>query len=996
MFGASVRKDEENAVAMRPEMPNLRVSRRGKIIIGVVVALFFLLTVFGSLVRVYTEWLWFGELHYRNVYRSILWSRVVLFLIFGFVVAGVIAANLILAYRMRPPFRPISQEQENLERYRVVLEPRKRLLLAAVVIIAFFAGGMAGQQSWKIWQLWQHGVAFGVKDPQFNRDIGFYAWDYPAYRFLLGVGFNAIVFSLLLSLAVHYVFGAFRIATPGPKLTISARRHVTVLVFFFVLLKAIAYWLDRYGLVFSNRGKTTGASYTDVHASLPAKTMLFFIAILIAIAVLVSLWLKSAQIAAIAFGVLLVMSIGINGIYPALVQQISVKPNASDKEAPYIKRNIDATRAAYDIKSSTDGGNVTYVNYPGVSSLPAAQLPDKANAATVSNIRLLDPNVVSPTFTQNQRLKNYYGFQTKLDIDRYTVGGETSDYIVGVRELKASNLGVGQGNEAQANWINKHTVYTHGYGLVAAKANKDVQESDDFDAGNIPVSGFLKIDKPQVYFGELGVDYSIVGAQGTPREDDEGGAQKITYDGQGGVSLGNIFNRLAFAIKYRQGNFVLNDVASSKGAKIIFDRDPRERVQKVAPFLTVDSDPYPSVINGRIVWIVDGYTTLNNYPYSQQEQLGDVTANSLSTNNRTARQANNSINYIRNSVKATVDAYDGTVNLYAWDESDPVLKTWSKVFPNLVQPKSAIPKEVLDHIRYPEDLFEVQRALLATYHVDNPVTLYNVGDKWTVPSDPYASSGDQPPYYLLAGDPTDPGTATYQLTSPMRVNSNENLAAYISVDAQSGASYGKFTVLKVPSGTNTFGPTQVANQFKSETAINTEVNLFDQGGSQVIYGNLLSLPVGDGFLYVEPLYVQGSGASQPLLRRVIVYYGNKVGYGDDLSSALRNLTQARVGQEINGVGGGSSTTPSTSPPVTTPPATSSPSTGSTAPGASPTTVDTILGQLDQAFTRLQRAYQSGDFQAVGTAQADVQRLLQAYEKARGSATPGPSASPKPS
>jgi len=981
-------------VAMRPEMPSIRVSRRGKITIGVVVSLFILLTLFGSLVRVYTNWLWFGEVGFRGTFSTILWTRVVLFLSFGLLMAVILGANLVLAYRMRPPFRPISQEQENLERYRVAVEPRKKLILAGVLAIAFFAAGMAGQQSWKTWQLWRVGQSFGVKDAQFHRDISFFAWDYPAYRLLLGFGFNAIVFSLLLSLAVHYMFGAFRIATPGPKLTISARRHVTVLVFFFIALKACAYWLDRYGLVFSGRGKVTGASYTDVHASLPAKTILFWVAVLIAIAVLASLWLKSAQVAGISFGVLLVMSIGINGIYPALVQQISVKPNASDKEQPYILRNINATRAAYGIKTDTQGGDVTYTQYAGKPTLEAKQLPSASNAATINNIRLLDPNVVSPIFKQSQGIRNFYGFQTKLDIDRYiTPGGDTSDYIVGVRELKASDLGVGVGNEAQANWINKHTVYTHGYGLVAAKASNKVAAKEDFAAGNIPESGFLTIDQPDVYYGELGVDYSIVGAAGAPREQD-GDVQKSTYAGSGGVKLGNFVNRLAFAIKYRQPNFVLNDAVSAKGAKIIFDRDPRLRVQKVAPYLTVDSDPYPSVINGRIVWILDGYTTLSNYPYSQQEQLGDVTASSLATTNRTVRQANNTINYIRNSVKATVDAYDGTVRLYAWDESDPVLKTWRKVFPNSVLPKADIPQGVLDHIRYPVDLFEVQRALLATYHVDNPVQLYNVQDKWTVPSDPYAASGDQPPYFILAGTAQNPSVATYQLTSPMRVNSSDNLAAYISVNAQDGPNYGKFTVLRVPSGSTTFGPSQVANQFKSETAINTEVSLFDKPPSQVLYGNLLSLPIGEGFLYVEPMYVQGSGASQPLLRRVIVYYGDRVGYGVDLSSALRNLTQGRVGQDI---ASSDSTVPTTSPPTNSPPSTpsNSPSSSSSAP---PGDVSAILTQLDAAFARLQQAYKTGDFKAVGEAQADIQRLSEAYLKAR-STSPGASPtrpSPTPS
>jgi uncharacterized membrane protein (UPF0182 family) len=971
-------------VAMRPEMPSIRVSRRGKITIGVLVSLFLLISALGSLVRVYTNWLWFGEVGYREVFSSILWTRVLLFLLFGLLLAAVVGTNVLLAYRMRPPFRPISQEQENLERYRVALEPHKKLIFAGLLVVTFFAAGMAGQQNWKIWQLFRFGQSFGVKDPQFHRDISFFAWDYPAYRLLLGFGFNAVIFSLLLSLAVHYVLGAFRIATPGPKLTISARRHITVLVFFFIALKACAYWLDRYGLVFSERGRVTGASYTDVHASLPAKTILFWVAILIAIAVLASLWLKSAQIAGISFGVLLVMSIGISGIYPALVQQISVKPNAVDKEKPYIQRNIEATRAAYGIKTDTDGGTVTYTDYGTGIPQDAAKLP--TNTATVGNVRILDPNVVSPTFSTNQGLINYYGFPSKLDIDRYTVNGDTSDYIVGVRELKADNLGAGQ-----TNWINKHTFFTHGYGFVAAKANKDINRREDFSVGNIPPTGFLPIDKPQVYFGELGVDYSIVGASGT-RENDASN-QRSSYAGSGGVSLGNFFNRLAFAVKYRQGNFVLNDAVSAKGAKIIFDRDPRDRVLKIAPFLQVDGDPYPAVVDGRIVWFLDGYTTMGNYPYSEKNSLGSLTTDSLSNSNKTASQPNNRINYIRNSVKATVDAYDGTVKLYAWDESDPVLKTWRKVFPGVVQDKSAMPADVLAHVRYPQDLFEVQRAVLAQYHVSDAVQFYNVQNKWTVPDDPTVKGVHQPPYYLLAGANAGSGNPEYQLTSPMKVNDRTNMAAFVSVNSDATSpDFGKFTVLKLPSGSTIQGPEQIFTNFNSEPAISKDISLLSGTGSQVVHGNLLSLPVGGTFLYVEPLYVQGTGASTfPSLRRVLVSYGDKIGYGETLSSALRNLTQSVVGQEISNV----NNSPTSSPPTTTPPVSSSPPTSATAqPTVVPSDVNAILTQLDSALARLQAAYKAGDFQAIGQAQADVQRLSEAYLKAR-TASPSPSATLKP-
>ncbi len=978
-------------MAMRPDMPSIRVSRRGKIVIGVLVSLFVLLSALGSLVRVYTNWLWFGEVGYRGVFSTILATRIVLFLVVGLVLAVIIGANVFLAYRMRPPFRPISQEQENLERYRVALEPRKRLIFGALLVLTFIAAGMSAQSNWKIWQLWRNGVAFGVKDPQFHRDISFFAWDYPAYRLLLGLAFNAVVFSLLLSLAVHYLFGAFRIATPGPKLTISARRHVTLLVFFFIVLKACAYWLDRYGLVFSGRGKVTGASYTDVNASLPAKMILFWVAVLIALAVLASLWLKSAQIPIISFVVLLILSIGINGIYPAIVQQVTVKPNASDKEAPYITRNIQATRQAYGIVTDKDGGKVTYQDYKVTTKPDNAALT--SSDPTVSNLRILDPNVVSPTFSKFQQLRNQYGFANKLDIDRYEVDGQTLDYVVGVRELDQSKL---TGN--QTNWINAHTFYTHGYGFAAAAASSDVTNTKEFTEGDIPPQGPLDLSTPQVYYGELLPNYSIVGASGSPREYD-GADVKTTYAGSGGVSLSNPFNRLAFGMKYRETNFLLNDAAAAKGAKIIFDRNPRQRVEKVAPFLTVDGDPYPAVIDGRVQWIVDGYTTIANYPYSERQSLSDLTTDSLTATNRTASQANSDINYIRNSVKATVDAYSGKVTLYQWDD-DPVLRSWMKVFPNLIQPKSSMPGGVLAHVRYPQDLFEVQRKQLEQYHVDDARQFYNVADKWTVPNDPYLDSATvaQPPYYVLANAPASSGAhPQFQLTTPMKVNNSTNLAAYITVNSDPGPDYGKMTVLKVPNSTVIQGPEQIANTFNSNATISQNITLLNSGGSQVLHGNLLTLPIGNSFLYAEPLYVQASGSTgYPILQRVLVAYGDKIGYAANLADALDNLSHGPVGVSLLNGGLGSTGGQTSSPaPSTSPPASSSPSAEPTSPPVTGSQAQ-IVQQLNAALAKLQAAYRSGDFTAIGQAQTEVQRLTTAYLKAQ-SATPGkPSATPSPS
>ena len=982
-------------MAMRPPIPSLTLSRRAKIALIVVAAVIVLLILATSLVGVYVNWLWFDSVGFTQVYRSVIQLRFLLFFIFGVIMAVGIGVNLIVAYASRPPFRPMSPEQQNLERYRVVLEPRKRLILAAVLVVVGFTAGMSAQGDWRTWLLWVNGGSFGVKDAQFGRDVSFFAWDYPVYRLMLGFGFSLVIFSILFSVAVHYIFGAIRIQTPGPKITLSARRHLSVLIFLFIILKAIAYWLDRYGLVYSDRGNVTGASYTDVNASLPAKTILFWIAIIIAVLVIVSLWLKSPRLPGIAFVVLLILSIVINGVYPAIVQQVTVKPNASQKESEYISRNITATRQAYDVMTSTaSGGTVNYQNYSVTPSPSVAALV--STDPTVSDIRILDPNVLSQTFTQQQQLRNIYGFPDKLDVDRYTGDdGTTRDYVVGVRELDATNL-----TGDQTNWINSHTLYTHGYGFVAALASSDVTTTGNYTERDIPPTGPLKLTHPDAYYGELLPDYSIVGAEGAPREYDGSGATKVTYSGGGGVKLGNLLTRLAFAVQYKETNFLLNDAVGANGAKIIFNRDPRQIIQKVAPFLTVDGDPYPFVepTTGDIVWMVDGYTTMSNYPYSEKQSLSTLTSNSLSATNKTASQPNNQINYIRNSVKATIDAYTGKVNLYAWDAADPVLKAWMKAFPKLIQAKSDMPAGVLAHVRYPEDLFEVQRGLLASYHVDSPVTFYNASDKWTVPADPADSTANQPPYYVLAAPPTGGDTAQFQLTSPMKVNSRQNLAAFISVDSDPGPDYGKMTVLRLPTDSVVQGPQQIFNAFNTTAVISKDIALLGTGGSQIVHGNLLTLPIGNSFLYVEPLYVQGASSTGfPILQRILVAYGDKIGYGANLPDALANLGQSVVGESING---GSGAPTSSSAPTSTAPAptgSAAPSTGAGSTAA--TTITSVLQQLQTASLALQAAAKSGNLATIGAAEQRVLELTQQYLQLSGAATasvtPTASASPSP-
>jgi uncharacterized membrane protein (UPF0182 family) len=963
-------------VATRNPLPEIRLSRRVKLLLAVLAAIIVLIVLAVSSVGFYVNWLWFGSVHLREVYSTNLRIRIELFFIFGIFTALAIGANVVIAYLLRPPFRPISAEQQNLERYRVIIEPRKRLLLGAVLVLTLLSAGSSAQGHWQTWLLWRNGGSFGQKDPQFHKDISFFAFDYPMYRLVLSFAFSAVIFGAVAAIIVHYLFGALRLQTPGPKLTTAARRHLTVLVGVLVILKAIAYWLDRYGLVFSERDKFTGASYTDVHASLPAKTALFYIALIIAVGVFASLWMRSILLPGIGLAALIVVSIIAGGIIPAAMQQFSVKPNASTKEAEYISRNITSTRQAYDLVDSTDGGTVDYMNYSGAATQTPDQLP--SDTGTIDNMRLADPNVVAPTFTQQQQIQNFYGFAKTLDIDRYTTDGTTSPYVVGVRELDGSNL---TGN--QTSWIAQHTVYTHGYGFVAANATSGVNDASDFAEGDIPSTGFLNITTPQVYYGELMTDYAIVGAKGTNEYD--GNGTTSTYTGSGGVSLSNFFTRLAFAVNYSQPNFLLNDAVTG-GSKIIFNRDPKSLVEKIAPFLTIDSDPYPIVSNGRIVWMLDGYTTMNNYPYSEHQQFGDATTDSLSSTN--GSQANNDINYIRNSVKITVDAYNGTVNIYQWDDNDPLLKAWMKAYPGVVQPKSAIPTDVMAHIRYPEDIFKVQRSLLQTYHVTDPVQFYTERNKWTVPNDPTSGSGeDQPPYYVLADAPDGTSqTPSYQLTSPMKVNGRSTLAAYISVDSDPGPDYGKMTVLQLPTNSAIQGPEQVFSRFNADPTIAKDLSLFSGQGSQIIHGNLLTLPLGGSFLFVEPLYLQGGSTVFPLLQRVLVFYDDKIGYGTTFAQALQNLTEPNVGQDIGNT-----------PDTTSPPSTSSPPAGgSSTPAPTPTDVSAVLQQIAQVSQNLQNAYKNGDLAGIGTYQSQLYQLTQQYLQLEGSAAPtstAPSSSP---
>ncbi len=970
---------------------------RPRLLAPVAVTVVVLLVLGGVFVSLYTDLLWFRETGFSTVFSVQLRTKLLLFVAAGLLMAALIGANVTIAYRARPPFRPMSLEQQNLERYRVAIEPfLLPVLLVTSGVFGVFAG-LSAAGRWRTWLLWRNAVPFHQVDPQFHRDISYFTFTYPFQRFALGFALTAVVLSLLAAAATHYLFGGVRLQTVGEKVSPAARAHLSVLVGVFVLLKAVAYYLDRFGLAFSLRGVVQGASYTDVNSVLPAKTILVAIAVICAVLFFANIVVRNILLPAGALALLVVSAIVIGGIYPAYTQRFVVGPNEVTREATYIGRNIAATRAAYSI------GKVQLQPYAAATTASPDTL--RGDTGTLPNARLLDPNVLGPTFTQFQSIKQYYGFNTSLDIDRYTIGGKTQDYIVAARELEQGRL-----SPDQRNWINLHLTYTHGNGFVAAPANTFDPSTGRpvFAVGNIPATAPdggaspIRIDQPRLYYGEQSPDYSIVNT--TQAEIDgpagKGDAQATNhYDGTGGITLGSGFKKALFALKFREKNLLLSNALTDR-SKLQYIREPKQRVQKVAPFLQLDGDPYPAVVNGRILWIVDGYTTSSGYPYSQSSVLGDVTADST-----TGRQGNGAgagageVNYLRNSVKATVDAYTGKVTLYTWDTQDPVLKTWAKAFPGVMTPKSEISPELQAHFRYPEDLFKVQREQLAKYHVQDAKAFYNKEDFWDVPADPAtqanevinsqtvgtginpnASGPAQPPYYAILQLPESGSTPRFSLTTSFVARNNTNLSAFAAASYDTDGT-GQIRVLQVPRNTVIAGPGQVASLYEARTEISSALSLLRQGGSQVLLGNLLTLPVGGGLLYLEPVYTQASqGVQYPLLQRVIVSFGDKIVFQNTLPEALDALFGTGAAAAL---------------PTPTSGGTAPPSAGTAPPSVATAGLKADIAAADTAFKDGQAALAKQDFAGYGAAQKRLQAALN--QLAADSAAPaGPAGHTTPS
>ena len=966
--------------------------RRRSVLIPTIIVLALLVGGFVLFSGYFTDWLWFDSVGMTQVFTISIVTRLIMFGVFGLIMGVVVGLALWIAWRTRPTFQSMTPEQASLERYREALEPYRRRFAILISLALGVIAGLAASGEWGTFLLWRNATPFGIEDPQFGLDLSFFTFTLPFIQFLLTFGFATLFIAIVAVVIVQYLYGGLRLQPKGDRASGAAQSQLSLLIGLFILLKAVAYWFDRFALDTKSQQLVagfTGLKYTDVNAVLPALNILAAVSVLVSILFFINVFRRHWAIPVMGAILLVVTSVVAGMLYPLIVQQFQVRPSELVREQPYLERNINATRDAYDI------ADAEITDYPGTVAPPSSAVL-ASSAGTLDAIRLLDPAVVSPTFNQLQQIRGYYSFNNTLDVDRYSLDGGKRGAIIAVREINLAGI-----PDGQRNWTNDRAVYTHGYGVVAAYDNTALNNGQpDFFENDIPSEGLLDIEQPRVYFGELSPAYSIVGApKGSPPveldypDDASPSGQKTnTYDGTGGVPMGSLFGRLLFATKFQDANILLSDLVNAD-SRILWDRGPLTRVEKIAPWLTLDQDPYPVVADGRITWVVDGYTLSNEYPYSSRISLSEATSDSVST--RTLPSAllpRDQVNYVRNSVKATVDAYDGTVTLYAWDPSDPVLQTWMKAFPDVVQPADQMPDEIVQHVRYPQDLFKIQRAILSRYHVTDPVTFYNASDVWIVPNDPTVSPAEifQPPYYLTLQMPGQDEPA-FSLTTTFAPQRRQTLAAFMAVDSSPGENYGKMQVLQLPSNTTIPGPQQVQNNFESDPVVSSQLSLLRRGGSDVELGNLLSLPFNGGLLYVEPVYIRAAQDGYPLLRKVLVGYGENVALEDTLNVALAKVfgtspdstAEPTVDDELaqleEEAAGGDSTPAPVEPPQTT---------------GDPTLDLTIaIAEAQSAYTDGQRALAQGDFAAYGAAQDRLKAALDAIAAAESQLSGGAAGEP---
>ncbi len=864
-----------------------RFSRRSKVIAGLilVVLLAAILSLRGT-ARMWTDYLWFDSLGHGDVWTEILVYKIILSVIFIVLFFLLMYSNLAIADRLAPSSRPPGPEEDLLRHYHEAVSNRRRLVsLVIAILFALIVGGGTGGE-WQKAMLFFNSVDFGIEDPQFSKDIGFYVFQLPFIQFLVSWVFRALIIVAVITAIAHYVNGGIRVQTTGQRVTPQVKVHLSVLLALIALVRAVGYWFDRYGLNFSSRGPVDGASFTDVNAQLPALNLLLLISVLSAVLLVINIWQRGWVLPVTAVGLWMVVAIVMGAIYPAIIQRFRAEPEESKKEAVYIERNIEATRDALGLD------NVITRPYSPDTQITVEEL--SANES-VRNIRLLDPDIVPNAFQVEQSERTFYSFGGEVDVDRYEIDGQTTEVVIGARQLNVADV-------PQQSWEGRHVQYTHGYGVAVAPVNSvTTQGSPDFVVGDVPVvaSDDFVLDRPQLYIGEGLTGYAIVGAS-IPEVDytKDNETVPFEYDGEAGVGIGSFFRQSAFALRFGDINPLISGFVDGD-SRIIFNRDLRLRVQNLAPFLELDADPYPVVSDGRVFYIMDAYTTSDRYPYGQRPDISDLPTES---------GLRKRFNYVRNSVKVVVDAFDGTTTFYVIDPDDPIIQAWRKIFPGLFEDFEEMPLDLKNHLRYPEDLFRVQTSMWARYFIDDPETFYANSVTWAVAQDPgtriTARTFLDEVTEAIAAEETATAAATRQLERRIRPfyqllqlpgeddldfvifrpfvpisgagddeDERKELTAFMAAKGDIDE-YGQLLVYTVP-GTSIPGPSIVDAKIQADTAIADAFTQLNQQGSTVLQGNLLMIPVGDSLLFVRPVYVQATGDTElPQVKQVIAGVGN--------------------------------------------------------------------------------------------------------------------------
>ena len=936
-----------------------KLNIKQRIGLGILVIAIFAVLFFGTAIHLVTEWWWFQAVEFADVFRTRLIWQVLLWLVAFFIYGGCLWLNYTIASRLTRHHNYVLLNELDLQAY----SPYVPSLLLALIVVISLNGASIGSVSWETILQFINATPFQLADPIYQRDVSFYVFQLPLYEHIHGWLLGLVGWSFLISLSLYVVKGAIE-PDRGWKYALrgGSKSHLSLLGVAIALLLAAGFWLQRYELLYSSTGVVFGAGYTDVHAQEQSYWFMSIATVVLAALFVASLWRVDLSVPLYGLGIYFVALILLTGVYPKFQQQFIVEPNELTKETPYIEHNLDFTRRAYGLK------DVERQSYPAETQLSRAVLAQ--NASTVRNIRLWDYRPLLSTYRQLQEIRLYYRFKD-VDIDRYTLDGNYRQVMLAARELDYSRVPA----KAQT-WVNQRLKYTHGYGLAMSPVNVVTPQGlpNLFIKDIPPVSSVdVSVTQPGIYYGEETTNYIFTGT--TTEEFDypksEGNALTM-YDGQGGVPIPSLLHRLAYA--YDLGNLkILISNYFAPTSKIHYYRQIRQRVSHVAPFLELDNDPYVTVINGQLKWIIDAYTMSDRFPYSEPLSW-------RSTANGTESPAVRQFNYMRNSVKVVVDAYNGSMQFFVVDDTDPVLETYRKIFPSLFAESDSVPPEIQAHFRYPLDLFKAQAKIYRAYHMTDPEVFYNREDLWNIPTEQFEDNArPMEPYHVIMQLPGG-DREEFILILPFTPNQKDNMIAWMAARSD-GDRYGEIVLYEFPKQELVYGPSQIEARIDQNPTISQQLTLWSQKGSKVIRGDLLVIPIEKSLLYVEPIYLRAETGELPELKRVIVAYGDQIVMEETLDKALvsifgnaDNLAETNASKPIT-----PSETTGNDATTDVPAAEGNAKTGVADADLSPE-FSALAQSLSDTYEQAQEALQQGDWDTYGQKQAELEQLIEQFNQ----------------